>query len=449
MQPKPEFDVFVSHNSTDTATVEDIARRLKDRGFRVWLDIWECVPGTSFQDSLEQGLRSTSAVAFMFGPDEIRPWVAAELHASIDRAVKGQLRVIPVLLPGHPAEHRLSLFLQSYTWVDMREGITEKGLDVLAWGITGQPPSRLAIEALAPAMVASSGLSAASCSRVLVDDNRSLDALGIAAIKRKLHISSEIIAFDAASSAAMAANTYPCDVLTMLVPLVVDMRWRRGYAAALKRLLKVPETTKVIGDFTCSEASPPCQADNGMLSAQRDGSDRVMVSIKGELAGIVSGLTKQEAAAVEDSVNRYGRLSITAQGGLSAFERIKAIGVSMEQAGEIDKLAQTLYRQRDVLIPLLARWGMPGDKCLLTQEEAYPKEKSLTEPSSHHQLRQLPRHTLAKVNTGDVEEITVRNAWRPQTSDFALDSELLNLDPELIKILLERFGASAKVDESD
>jgi hypothetical protein len=48
--------------------------------------------------------------------------------------------VIPVLLPRAPAEPPLPLFLAQFTWVDLRGGIDEKGLDRLEWGITGVKP---------------------------------------------------------------------------------------------------------------------------------------------------------------------------------------------------------------------------------------------------------------------------------------------------------------------
>ena len=50
------------------------------------------------------------------------------------------LPVIPVLLPGAPASVKLPLFLEEFTWVDLRNGLTKDGLDKLVWGITGMKP---------------------------------------------------------------------------------------------------------------------------------------------------------------------------------------------------------------------------------------------------------------------------------------------------------------------
>src|SRR5262249_51894474 len=50
--------------------------------------------------------------------------------------------VIPVLLPGAPAKPELPLFLQAFTWVDLRGGLTREGIDRLVWGITGTKPKK-------------------------------------------------------------------------------------------------------------------------------------------------------------------------------------------------------------------------------------------------------------------------------------------------------------------
>ena len=53
-----------------------------------------------------------------------------------------RLPVIPVLLPDAPARPELPLFLRAFTWVDLRIGLTDDGLDRLEWGITGVKPGK-------------------------------------------------------------------------------------------------------------------------------------------------------------------------------------------------------------------------------------------------------------------------------------------------------------------
>ncbi len=39
------FDVFLSYNSSDRPTVTRLGEKLRDRGLKVWLDVWELPPG--------------------------------------------------------------------------------------------------------------------------------------------------------------------------------------------------------------------------------------------------------------------------------------------------------------------------------------------------------------------------------------------------------------------
>jgi hypothetical protein len=66
------------------------------------------------------------------------------MRACLNEFVKRKLPVIPVLLPGAPAKPDLPLFLQAFTWVDLRSGLTDDGLDRLEWGITGVKPKSAA-----------------------------------------------------------------------------------------------------------------------------------------------------------------------------------------------------------------------------------------------------------------------------------------------------------------
>ena len=58
-QPVRQFDVFLSHNKNDKQRVEALARALSDKhGLRVWLDLWEMLPGT-IEQQCEQGIRQS------------------------------------------------------------------------------------------------------------------------------------------------------------------------------------------------------------------------------------------------------------------------------------------------------------------------------------------------------------------------------------------------------
>ena len=140
------FDVFLSHNSADKPTVIELATILRDRNLRVWLDVWELVPGRPWQEAIEQVIETAASAAVLVGKDGIGPWEAPEMRACLDECVRRRMSVIPVLLPGASATPALPLFLRRFTWVDLRGGLDAASVDRLEWGITGIKPRRGAAE---------------------------------------------------------------------------------------------------------------------------------------------------------------------------------------------------------------------------------------------------------------------------------------------------------------
>ena len=134
------FDVFLSHNGNDKPAVRDLAEELKRRGINVWLDEEQLAPGRMWQEGLEDILGSVRTAAVLIGPDDLGPWEAMEMRSSLEEAVRRDMPVIPVLLPGSSAKPSLPRFLHQFTWVDLRKGFTDRGIDRLIWGITGKKP---------------------------------------------------------------------------------------------------------------------------------------------------------------------------------------------------------------------------------------------------------------------------------------------------------------------
>ncbi|MFL6293684.1 MAG: TIR domain-containing protein [Thermoanaerobaculia bacterium] len=136
----PAFDVFLSHNSQDKPAVRKIAQALRDRSLLPWLDEWELIPGHPWQEALEAIIGTAQSAAILVGRDGLGSWEDREMRACLEDFVQRKLPVIPVLLPGAPEKPDLPLFLRAYTWVDLRGGLTDEGLDRLSWGITGRKP---------------------------------------------------------------------------------------------------------------------------------------------------------------------------------------------------------------------------------------------------------------------------------------------------------------------
>jgi hypothetical protein len=136
------FDVFLCHNSKDKLMVRRLANALQVRGFQVWIDEEQLVPGRSWQEALEEIIQTARTAAVLVGQDGLGPWEIPEMRACLSEFVKRRLPVIPVLLPDAPIKPELPLFLRTFTWVDLRGGLTNEGLDRLEWGITGVKPGQ-------------------------------------------------------------------------------------------------------------------------------------------------------------------------------------------------------------------------------------------------------------------------------------------------------------------
>jgi CHASE2 domain-containing sensor protein len=134
------FDVFLSHNGQDKAIVRELAEAIQARGVSVWLDEWELVPGRPWQEAIEEAIQTAKTAAVVVGPVGLGPWEIPEMRACLEQGVRRSMPVIPVLLPGVAKSPTLPPFLERFTWVDLREGLAEAGLDRLEWGITGVKP---------------------------------------------------------------------------------------------------------------------------------------------------------------------------------------------------------------------------------------------------------------------------------------------------------------------
>lgn len=142
-----QFDVFLSHNGKDKPHVRALADFLTCRGLKVWLDERELIPGRPWQVALEDIIKTVRSAAVIIGRDGLGPWEEPEMRALLNEFVRRKLPVIPVLLPDAPKHPELPPFLAGFTWVDLRGGTTEDGLEQLLWGITGVRPNRGSLSA--------------------------------------------------------------------------------------------------------------------------------------------------------------------------------------------------------------------------------------------------------------------------------------------------------------
>lgn len=131
-----KFDVFLCHNSKDKPAVKSIGQQLIERGIKPWLDEWDVIPLTSWQDELQKVISEIKAVAVFIGPSGIGPWEDIEIKVFLDEFARRELRIGLVLLPGCTDKPQVPLFMRNFKWVDFRVN-DPNPLDQLIWGITG------------------------------------------------------------------------------------------------------------------------------------------------------------------------------------------------------------------------------------------------------------------------------------------------------------------------
>lgn len=140
MTNQPYFDVFLAHNSQDKPQVRAIAKQLKRRGLKVWLDEEQIPPGQPSQDVIQKALQNVSCAAIFIGSGGLGKWQILESRSLLTRFVDTDIPVIPVLLPGVEGIPEHLLFLQELHYVKFENGIDDfEALDKLESGIRQKP----------------------------------------------------------------------------------------------------------------------------------------------------------------------------------------------------------------------------------------------------------------------------------------------------------------------
>jgi nucleotide-binding universal stress UspA family protein len=134
-----EYDVFLSYDWRDKDTVHSIARQLRNRGLRPWMDERQLRPGFLWQPELEKIIGRVPAVAVVIGARR-GPWQTRDIHSFIQQSVTRGCVIVLMLLPGADLAD-LPVFLHGLTWVNLAVPDPDP-IDQLVWGITGQQPNR-------------------------------------------------------------------------------------------------------------------------------------------------------------------------------------------------------------------------------------------------------------------------------------------------------------------
>jgi len=133
-----QYDVFVSYNGKDREWAEQFASELSGLGVRVWFDKWELKAGSAWQDELGTAIRASASVVVLIGQSGLGPWERAELRQALNRLVRENCPVIPVILPG-VVNPEVPDFLQDCHFIDYRDGQSHlERMEKLFLAITGR-----------------------------------------------------------------------------------------------------------------------------------------------------------------------------------------------------------------------------------------------------------------------------------------------------------------------
>jgi tetratricopeptide (TPR) repeat protein len=138
MDQKFDFDVFLSHSSTDKPRVRRIEQALKAAGLRVWLDESVIAAGDDFNLAIEKGLeRSHRVLLFLSREALASSWVGLERSTAQARDPLNQSRrLVPVLLE----DCVIPETLQRLKYVDYREETAEALVALIAAAKGEVPP---------------------------------------------------------------------------------------------------------------------------------------------------------------------------------------------------------------------------------------------------------------------------------------------------------------------
>jgi hypothetical protein len=105
-------DVFLSHSERDEAVVRDLARRLHDRGLRVWFSGWEIGTGDSIPSMIDAGLEGSSVLVFCISEHAVgSDWARLESYTFRFRdPLNRARRFIPLRLDDTPLKGSLAQF---------------------------------------------------------------------------------------------------------------------------------------------------------------------------------------------------------------------------------------------------------------------------------------------------------------------------------------------------
>lgn len=116
--------VFLSHTAVDKSFVRDLTERLRSDGFQVWLDERDLVAGDPLGQKIGEALATAKVVLVVVsGASVASKWLRYELNIATDRMIKGECRVIPIVIDDTSLPSEVRGLLYADCRVSLNEGL--------------------------------------------------------------------------------------------------------------------------------------------------------------------------------------------------------------------------------------------------------------------------------------------------------------------------------------
>ena len=113
-------NVFISHTSVDKPFVRRLAARLKKSQFDVWLDEHDLIAGDPLPESISEALKEAKVILVVVSKASVASkWLRFELNIATDKMIKGECRVIPIVIDDTPVPPEVRGLL----YADCRRGL--------------------------------------------------------------------------------------------------------------------------------------------------------------------------------------------------------------------------------------------------------------------------------------------------------------------------------------
>jgi hypothetical protein len=112
--------VFVSHTAADKPFVRRLAARLEKSDFHVWLDEHDLIAGDPLPESIGKALQAAKVILVVVSKASVASkWLRYELNVATERMIRGECRVIPVVIDETP----LPAEVRGLLYADCRKGL--------------------------------------------------------------------------------------------------------------------------------------------------------------------------------------------------------------------------------------------------------------------------------------------------------------------------------------